>query len=255
MKLHFIGTSSGMEPMPNRCHACVVLECNDRLYWIDAGECCSVTGHLMGLDLLKIKKIVISHPHMDHVGGLGNLLWNIRKLSLVKKETPEDIDLYTPLGEVTDCVLSLLKGSENGFKTDFKITSHEVNDGVLFDDGYVKITAFHNNHVIAKDKKEWISFSYLIECEEKRIVYSGDLKEYSELDNVIGNGCDAIIIETGHFGIDDTYEYLKDKNVKRIYYSHNGREIVNFPKESQAKVAKYFGYNGIIAEDKMTVEL
>ena len=38
MKLHFIGTCAGTEPMPDRRHACVVVECNDKLYFFDAGE-------------------------------------------------------------------------------------------------------------------------------------------------------------------------------------------------------------------------
>lgn len=255
MKLHFLGTCAGTEPMPERRHACIAVECNDRLYWFDAGEGCSITGHLMGLDLLKVKKVIISHTHMDHVGGLGNLLWNIRKLSSMKNTNPDDIDLYTPLLEVTDSVFSLLENTENRFEKGFEINVHEVNDGVLFDDGCVRVTAFHNQHVIAPEKKDWISFSYLIEAEGKRIVYSGDLYEYNELDRLIGDYCDAVIIETGHFGIDKTYEYLKNKNTKRVYFSHNGREIINFPKESQEKVERYFEGRGTIAEDKMTVEI
>lgn len=255
MKLHFLGTCAGTEPMPDRRHACVVLELNDRLYWFDAGEGCSITGHLMGLDLLKVKKITISHPHMDHVGGLGNLLWNIRKLASVKKHTPDDIDLYTPLCEVTDSVLALLINAESGFGKNFEINVHEVNDGVLFDDGFVKVTAFHNEHITAHEKKKWISFSYLIEAEGKRVVYSGDLKDYAELDKPIGDCCDAVITETGHFGIDKAYEYLKDKNVTHIYFSHNGREIINFPGQSREKVARCFEGRAVIAEDKMTVEL
>lgn len=69
MKLHFLGTCSGTEPMPDRKHTSFAIETGDRLYWFDAGEGCSYTAHLMGLDLLSLCKVVISHPHMDHVGG------------------------------------------------------------------------------------------------------------------------------------------------------------------------------------------
>ena len=61
MKLHFLGTCAGTEPMPGRKHASVAVEVGDRLYWFDAGEGCSYTAHLMGLDLLKIKAVFISH--------------------------------------------------------------------------------------------------------------------------------------------------------------------------------------------------
>ena len=60
MKLHFLGTCSGTEPMPGRHHTSWVLETEGRLYWFDAGEGCSYTGYLMGLDPMAITKIIIS---------------------------------------------------------------------------------------------------------------------------------------------------------------------------------------------------
>ena len=179
----------------------------------------------------------------------------MRKLSGRKQQIPEDIDLYTPLLEVSDSVFSLLKSTEGGFVTKFKINVHEVNDGVLFDEDGIKVNAFHNAHVTAPEKKDWISFSYLIEAENKKIVYSGDVKSYSELNALIGDHCDALIIETGHFGIDDVYEYTKSKSIDRVFFSHNGREILNFPESSQEKVNDLFEGKGIICEDRMTVEI
>ena len=76
MKLYVFGSCSGTEPMEGRHHTSVAFEINDRFYWFDAGENCSYTAHLMGVDLLKISDIFISHTHMDHIGGLANLLWN-----------------------------------------------------------------------------------------------------------------------------------------------------------------------------------
>ena len=84
MKLWFFGTCSGTEPLPGRHHVSFALESEGGLYWFDAGEGCSYTAKLAGADLLAVKKIFISHTHMDHVGGLGNLLWNIRKLEWVE---------------------------------------------------------------------------------------------------------------------------------------------------------------------------
>ena len=56
------------------------VDIDGRLYWFDAGESCSHTGHLLGLDLTEVKSIFISHAHIDHVGGLAKLLWCMRKL-------------------------------------------------------------------------------------------------------------------------------------------------------------------------------
>lgn len=254
MKLHFLGTCAGTEPMERRQHMSVVLEVNDRLYFFDAGEGCSRTAHLMGLDLLKTEKIIISHPHIDHIGGLPNLLWCIRKIAWTKNQTPGAVDLYIPRQSILDGVMQLLKGEED-FMRKLPINAHKVEDGILFDDGCVKMTAIHNTHIKMTEEKEWTSFSYLVEAENKKIVFSGDLGEYQELDPLIGDGCDIAILETGHFHIDDTYVYAKDKKIGKVLFCHNGRELLNFPKQSAEKIERLFGKKAIICEDRTTIEI
>ena len=84
----FFGTCAGTEPIPGMQHSAFAIRVGEFYYWFDAGEGCSYTAHLLGIDLLKVEKIVISHPHIDHVGGLANLLWTIRKISLMSKQLP-----------------------------------------------------------------------------------------------------------------------------------------------------------------------
>ena len=253
MKIHFLGTCAGTEPMPDCKHASVIFEYNDAFYWFDAGEGCSYTAHNLGLDLLKTKTIFISHTHMDHIGGLGNLLWNIRKLYGVKKELPkyDPIRLYIPNEEVGDALLNhVLAHTEGNFKCDFSIEQHGVTEGVLFSDEAVCVTAYKNNHLA-----DGRSFSYRFQTDKSRIVYSGDVKDYRELDRAIGDGCDALTIETGHFKIADAYEYTKTKNIGKIFFTHNGREILYDRKGSEEKVRKLFGDRAGIAFDGMSVNI
>ncbi len=258
MKIYFLGTCCGAEPIENRNHASIMIECGDENYFFDAGEGCSRTAHLLGVDLLKVKKIVISHPHMDHVGGLCNLLWNIRKLSRVKKVNPihGDVEIYIPVLDTFDGVMQILKNSEGGYQNDYETNAIKVTDGVLFNDKNLKVTAFHNEHLLRNSENgDYRSFSFLIEGENKRLVYSGDIKSLTELDDIIGEGVDVLIIETGHRKILDVFEYVKNKNIGMVYFSHNGREILNAPKEADEKVKELFKDKGVICTDKMVVEL
>ena len=258
MKIYFLGTCCGTEPIENRNHASILVECGDKNYFFDAGEGCSRTAHLLGVDLLKVKKIVISHPHMDHVGGLGNLLWNIRKISRVKKVNPlhGDIDVYIPVLDTFDGVMKILRNSEGGYQNDYVTNGIKITDGVLFTDENLKVTAYHNEHLLRNSEAgDYRSFSFLIEGDNKRLVYSGDIRALIELDEIIGDGVDALIVETGHRKILDVYEYAKDKNIGMVYFSHNGREIINDIDGSIKKVNELFKGNALICNDKMTVKL
>ena len=160
-----------------------------------------------------------------------------------------------PTHESFEGVMKILRCSEDEFKCDFAVSEKSVADGLLFNDGTVAVTAFHNLHLKNKNFEPWQSFSYKIELEGKKIVYSGDVSSYSELDLLIGENCDALIIETGHFVVNDVYEYAKDKNIGRIFFTHNGREIIGDCQGASERIRKLFGGSAIICEDGMTVEL
>ena len=89
MKIHFIGTCSGTEPRPNTHHCSLVFEINGVYYWFDAGENSSHTAYTkMGIDLSRVRCVFISHPHIDHIGGLPNLIYSLNKL--VWKNIPHE---------------------------------------------------------------------------------------------------------------------------------------------------------------------
>ncbi len=251
-KIHFLGTCSGTEPIEGMHHTSIVVETNGIYYFFDAGENSSYSAHLSGIDLMKIKAVFISHPHMDHVGGLGELFWNIRKVSKRSKRTPIDgkVNLFVPVMETWEGFMMVLKNSEGGFSCDFDIVAESVNDGLVYEDENIKVTAFHNHHMQKEEGDGWLSYSYLIEADGKKIVFSGDVREMPDLDRAIGDGCDLLMVETGHHPVLKVGEYVKDKNVGKLIYTHHGREIINGREEAEEKV-KAFDFPAAIAYDGM----
>ena len=244
MKIYAFGTCAGTEPMPGRHHTSLALEVNNRIYWLDAGECCSYTAHLMGVDLLKVSDIFISHPHMDHVGGLGNLLWNIRKLTRVTKRSTYygDVNVYLPNMKTFEGIMTMLRQTEGGYACKYQTIGHKITDSVLLENDSIKVEALHNFH-LQPTEEGWQSYSFRISAEGKRIIYSGDLKDIYDIDQYLSEGCDILFAETGHHAAEDVCQKIVDKgyNIGCLYFFHHGRPLMDNYDETLARCKNIFG--------------
>ena len=59
MKLTVLGSCSGTEPYPGCHQTSVAVETGGRLFFIDAGENCGYSSHLLGIDQKKAEAIFI----------------------------------------------------------------------------------------------------------------------------------------------------------------------------------------------------
>jgi len=250
MLLHIFGTCSGTEPYPGRHHCAFAIEHNKRLYWFDAGEGCAYTAHVMGVDLLRLRKVVISHPHIDHVGGLANLLWTVRKLIKVQKRLPgHRIELLLPDLRIWDGV-SFLSGMGS------EIAVREYADGLLYDDDGFRVTALHNRHLLHMPGQPWRSFGFLIECEGRRVVYSGDTKGMEDFAPLM-DGCDLLLMETGHHHPPEVARELLARGMfpGKLAYIHHGRDILDRYDEQVRALEGIVPGRYIILEDATTLEI
>ena len=260
VKVYILGSCSGTEPYEGRHHTSVLLELPEGIYWLDAGKCCAYTAHLMGIDLLKTRGIFISHCHMDHIGGLGNLLWNIRKLTVVKRQLPvaETIPVYVPWLESYQAQMELLRHTEDDFACSYGHAGYPVQDGLLYqggeNEGGIAVEAIHNHHLKHEPETPWRSFSFRIRLCGKTIFYSGDTQR-EDLEYTVPEQCDLLMIETGHHQISEICDCLKrfGKRPKKLLFIHHGVKILKNPQWAIGEVERCWGPSGMVAQDRMTV--
>lgn len=251
MRIHTIGTCAGTEPMPTRQHACCMFEINNKYYTFDAGNGCSRTAWLKHIPLPELEHIFISHPHRDHIGGLPALLWDIRKI--VYREDIQHsgkITIHIPSLKVQNFIEAI---KEVEWCDRIKIETPLYSDGVIFKDENITVEARHSFHMGIPDDGKFSAYSFRILAEGKKIVYSGDVRSYTDMGDWL-NDCDLLLMETGHHNASNVCSGIRadNLNVREIMFVHSGREILNDYDGAKQRAEQAWGKSVIIAEDGLT---
>ncbi len=76
-------------------------------------------------------------------------------------------------------------------------------------------------------------------------MFSGDVKELSELCPLVSDECDLLICETGHHAVADVCLFAKESGVGALRFVHHGREILENREEKEYEVAEFSEKCGI----------
>ena len=101
MKIFFLGTGTAV-PI-NRGLPCIALKVDSTIYLFDVGEGCQQRMLKMGLGLVKVKAVFITHMHGDHYLGLFGLL---QSMHLLNKDS--ELNIIAP-----SLLIDLLKEMED----------------------------------------------------------------------------------------------------------------------------------------------
>jgi ribonuclease Z len=199
-------------PDPNHAGAATAIVAGDGWFVVDAGRGATMRIAATDLDYAQLRAVFVTHLHSDHTAGLPDLFdtsWQFGR-----KTRP--FELYGPRGiaRLSHAMLEFF-AEDIHIRRDLMekhpaigatIKTHVVSEGVVFDDGVVKVTAFAVDH-----RPVVPAFGYRFDSGGKSIVVSGDTRPTPNLIK-FAKGADVLILEAylpEHFLKVDTPEVAK----------------------------------------------
>ena len=186
----------------------MLLEVGEKVYFIDMGTPGVDFLRTRGIAVEDVSAIFITHMHGDHTNGLipfvDLITWYFKKA---------DPEIFLPVAEAGKAIDGWLKATLN--KDEKAVRYRQTEEGVVFDDGVIKVTAYATQHC-------YRSFGYLVEAEGKRGLFTGDLKNPGvDMPKALFEGkIDLMVCEAAHFPATDYLPVLEKADVERVCITH-----------------------------------
>jgi len=210
---------------PDRNHSAYLYNFGTVSLLLDCGEPISRSFKASGLSYEAIDRILISHTHADHVGGLFMLLQGF----WLEKRT-KDLHVHLP-GESIQPIRQMLQAC---FLFEellpFRLIFSPLVSGQPIVQEEVRVTPFPTTHLHPLRKKfqskypgEFPAFCFLLETRNCRIGHSADLGAPTDLEPLLARPLDLLVCEVAHFPPEELFAYLKGREIKRVAFIHVAR--------------------------------
>ena len=193
LKITLCGTSSPL-PAPGRAQACVAVETPDLLYIVDAGSGSAATAQLSGIPLDKMRGILLTHYHSDHISDIGDF-----NLNSWIAGRPAPLQIIGPEG-----VNRIAEGLNITYELDrgYRVAHHgaellnpelgvlhsrTIGEDVIVDENGLRITAFEVSHPPIEP-----AFGYRLDYGGRSVVISGDSLVTDKIVE-ISDGADVVL--------------------------------------------------------------
>ena len=196
MKVTIVGSGHGVPEAHKQCTS-IMIEVAGRYYFVDAG--CDINMALADRRIhpSSVKAVFITHPHDDHINGLYSFLSLLGWYYVDANPA-----VYVPNQACATLVHQYLGAFGYALRPEQKLAL--VEEGVLYDDGFLKVTAFPTKHCPH-------SHAYLLEAEGKTVLMTGDLKNPAIDFPAIAREkpLDLLVCECAHFPATDYLPVLE----------------------------------------------
>lgn len=243
MKLTFLGTAAGLPRKNTKCSSAMI-EAGGKYYIFDTGA--PVVNKLVDMDktIEDIKAVFITHCHGDHLLGIIDL---IRCVNIPKIFPEASIDYYLPEMSVINAIDDYFNATMSGINKDLN-RIHAFSEGIVYQDENVRVRAIATAHMRILERP---SYAFSVECEGKRILFSGDLSQNLKFDDfpkvAYAERYDAVICEGAHFDFDLLAPVLKKCKANVVYFNH--MKAPNIPIVESENKSGSFPFPMVVVKD------
>lgn len=197
--LVLLGTGTP-NPVPDRSGPSVAIIAENKAYIVDCGPgvvrraAAAAERGVPALAPDRLTRAFITHLHSDHTVGLPDLI-----LTPWPAGRAEPLELHGPAGleSMTDHLLLAyredirvrLDGNQPAHPQGYEVNVHEIEPGLVYSDGPLKVTAFPVKHSAWK-----VAFGYRFETKSRSVVISGDTTASESIVDAC-DGCDILVHE------------------------------------------------------------
>jgi len=192
-KVITLGTGTP-NPDPNRFGPSTAIVVDGVPYIVDCGPGVVRRAVAAGINVALLNRLFITHLHSDHTTGYADFVFTP---GVIGRKEP--LRVFGPKGisSMNDHILQAyrddyeirINGLEKGDSMSYKVFVNEIDEGVVYKDERVTVTAFSVRHGTWPQ-----AFGYKFVTPDRSIVISGDCT-YSEQIIKQCNGCDILVHE------------------------------------------------------------
>lgn len=244
----------------------------------DCGEPVAALLYRNGIAVTSVRNVFISHMHLDHAGGLPQLVHAIRLLSrkvdlssalpwamtvdaawhtealrfpllpdsgVPDTSLPAAVRLHLPEQGVKATQRFLAACGLGPDRLRFDLEWRPIVPGALDAAGGIRVTAVTSTHIAGA------SFAFVVEAGGRKVIYSGDLGSLDDLIPVI-EGTDLLLLECSHHHPEQIAAFVRRVRPARtaLVHVHPGLEA-----RAEALAAELEEHGVVVAHEGMRLPL
>ena len=176
LKVTLLGTGCPPAVM-NRFGPSTLVEAGDQKFVFDAGRGALQRLTQLGVRWQDVQGVFLTHLHSDHVVGFPDL-WLTGWLIAPGRNMPLPVwgpsgtsSMMGHLAQAYDADIKVRIANDGVAPDGAKVLAHDISEGIVYDRGGVKVTAFEVDHAPMKP-----AFGYRIDYSGHSVVLSGDTR-------------------------------------------------------------------------------